>query len=108
MTIGSHSAGHRPLIGLGDAEARTELAASKAAIETALGRPCDHFCCPWGKPGRDFKVERDPEVARGLGYRSFLTTKYGAMRPGESPFAIRRVGLIARFGSYQLRYFLSL
>ena len=108
MTIGSHSAGHRPLIGLGDAEARTELAASKAAIETALGRPCDHFCCPWGKPGRDFKVERDPEVARGLGYRSFLTTKYGAMRPGESPFAIRRVCLIARFGSYQLRYFLSL
>ncbi len=108
MTIGSHSAGHRPLIGLDDAEARRELAVSKAAIEAALGRPCDHFCCPWGKPGRDFKVERDPVVARDLGYRSFLTTKYGAMAPGDSPFAIRRVGLIARFGTYQLRYFLSL
>jgi glycosyltransferase involved in cell wall biosynthesis/peptidoglycan/xylan/chitin deacetylase (PgdA/CDA1 family) len=108
MTIGSHSAGHRRLIGLDDAGARDELALSKAAIEAALGRRCDHFCCPWGKPGRDFQVGRDPELARALGYRSFLTTKYGAMRPGESPFAIRRVGLVARFGTYQLRYFLSL
>ncbi len=108
MTIGSHSARHRPLIRLDDADARAELAESKAAIEAALGRPCDHFCCPWGKPGRDFRIDRDPETARALGYRSFLTTKYGAMTPGDSPFAIRRVSLIARFGTYQLRYFLSL
>jgi glycosyltransferase involved in cell wall biosynthesis/peptidoglycan/xylan/chitin deacetylase (PgdA/CDA1 family) len=108
MTIGSHSASHRPLIKLGDAEARDELAVSKAAIEAALGRSCDHFCCPWGKPDRDFKTGRDPETARALGYRSFLTTKYGSMHPGDSPFAIRRVGLVARFGVYQLRYFLSL
>jgi len=108
MTIGSHSASHRLFIRMDDAEAREELRRSKAEIEAALGTSCDHFCCPWGKPGRDFKTEREPVVAKELGYRSFLTTKYGAMQPGESPFAIRRVGLVARFGTYQLRYFLSL
>ncbi|MEI6986181.1 MAG: glycosyltransferase [Rhodospirillaceae bacterium] len=108
MTIGSHSANHRKFITLDDAEAREELQRSKAEIEAALGQPCDHFCCPWGKPNRDFMVERDPVFARELGYRSFLTTKYGHMAQGDSPFAIRRVGLIARFGCYQLRYFLSL
>ncbi|MEI8393231.1 MAG: glycosyltransferase [Rhodospirillaceae bacterium] len=108
MTIGSHSAGHRKFITLDDDEARDQLQRSKAAIEAVTGRPCDHFACPWGKPGRDFKEDRDPALARALGYRSFLTTKYGAMAGGGSPFAIRRVGLLARFGTYQLRYFLSL
>ena len=108
MTIGSHSASHRPFIGLSDAEAFEELRGSKAAIEAALGIRCDHFCCPWGKPERDFKVARETANAKALGYRSFLTTKYGAMSPGDSPYAIRRVGILARFGTYQLQHFLSL
>ncbi len=108
MTIGSHSASHRPFISLSDHEAYEELRRSKAAIEAALGTRCDHFCCPWGKPDRDFKTSREIANAKALGYRSFLTTKYGSMAPGDSPYAIRRVGLLARFGTYQLRHFLSL
>ena len=108
MTIGSHSASHRPFISLPDDVAYEELRRSKAEIEAALGISCDHFCCPWGKPDRDFKTERETANAKALGYRSFLTTKYGAMAPGDSPYAIRRVGILARFGTYQLRHFLSL
>ena len=108
MTIGSHSASHRKFITLDDQQAEEELRRSKTEIEAALGVPCHHFACPWGKPGRDFRIERDPVLAQRLGYRSFLTTRYGAATPGDSPFAIRRVGLLARFGTYQLRYFLSL
>ncbi len=108
MTIGSHSASHRPFISLSDHEAYEELRRSKAAIEAALGIRCDHFCCPWGKPDRDFKTERETANAKALGYRSFLTTKYGSMAPGDSPYAIRRVGILARFGTYQLKHFLSL
>ena len=108
MTLGSHSASHRPFISLTDEEAYEELRRSKAEIEAALGIDCAHFCCPWGKPDRDFKSERETANARALGYRSFLTTKYGAMAPGDSPYAIRRVGIVARFGTYQLRHFLSL
>lgn len=108
MTVGSHSATHRPFISLTDDEAYEELRRSKAEIEAALGIRCDHFCCPWGKPDRDFKTERETANAKALGYRSFLTTKYGSMKPGDSPYAIRRVGILARFGTYQLRHFLSL
>jgi glycosyltransferase involved in cell wall biosynthesis/peptidoglycan/xylan/chitin deacetylase (PgdA/CDA1 family) len=110
FTIGSHTVGHRRLVTLGDDEAEAELAGSKADIEAALGVACHHFCCPWGKPGRDFRLDRDPDLAARLGYRSFLTTKWGAMGGGDphSPFAIRRVGLVARYGLAQLRHFLSL
>ena len=108
MTIGSHSASHRPFISLPDDVAYDELRRSKAEIEAALGISCDHFCCPWGKPDRDFKTEREIANAKALGYRSFLTTNSGAMAPGDSPYAIRRVGILARFGTYQLRHFLSL
>ncbi|CAK0766077.1 Chitooligosaccharide deacetylase [Azospirillaceae bacterium] len=108
MTIGSHSARHRRFVTLSDEEAEQELSASKKRIEERLGVPCAHFCCPWGKPGRDFVVERDPILAQRLGYRSFLTTKWGHMSGGESPYAIRRVGLLARYGLAQLHYFLSM
>ncbi|MEI6413872.1 MAG: glycosyltransferase [Pseudomonadota bacterium] len=109
VTIGSHSASHqRRLIELNEAEVEWELATSKARIEAMLGRPCDHFCCPWGKPGRDFQVDRDPILAARLGYRSFLTTRWGAVELGDSPFAIRRVGLVAGWDLAQIRYFLSL
>ncbi|CAK0741885.1 Chitooligosaccharide deacetylase (modular protein) [uncultured Gammaproteobacteria bacterium] len=108
VTIGSHSAGHRKFITLSGAEVEDELHRSKQAIERELGIECRHFCCPWGKPERDFVVERDPVLARKLGYRSFLTTSWGGMFGGESPFAIRRTGLVARFGAYQVRHALSL
>ncbi|CAK0769259.1 hypothetical protein CCP3SC15_30001 [Gammaproteobacteria bacterium] len=108
FTIGSHSANHRHFIELSATEVEHELSASKAQIEQALGQPCHHFCCPWGKPGRDFKPERDPALAAQLGYRSFLTTRWGSVEASDSPFSIRRVGLVARYGLSQLRYFLSL
>ncbi|CAK0773936.1 hypothetical protein CCP3SC1_720002 [Gammaproteobacteria bacterium] len=109
VTIGSHGVNHqRRFIELGTTEVESELADSKARIEAALGQPCHHFCCPWGKPGRDFQTNRDPALAARLGYRSFLTTLWGAMATGDSPFAIRRVGLLAGWDLAQLRYFLSL
>jgi|GEM_PF-354774 len=108
VTLGSHTANHRKLIELSVEEVKNELKISKDQIEKAIGRSCDHFCCPWGKPNRDFKADRDPELARQLGYRSFLTTYWGAVKTGDSPFSIRRVGIVAKYGLAQLRYFLSL
>ncbi len=108
FTVGSHSVNHRRFITLADDVARYELAESKRKIEQELGQACHHFCCPWGKPGRDFVTERDPVIAQEIGYRSFLTTRWGAVGVGDSPFAIRRVGLVAKHGLAQLRYFLSL
>ncbi|CAK0769767.1 hypothetical protein CCP3SC1AL1_480008 [Gammaproteobacteria bacterium] len=108
VTLGSHTANHRKLIELSGEEVKNELKDSKDQIEKAIGRPCEHFCCPWGKPTRDFRTERDPELARQLGYRSFLTTHWGVVKTGDSPFSVRRVGIVAKYGLAQLRYFLSL
>src|SRR5208282_6129338 len=53
FTIGSHTHSLRRLTALPPEEAEKELTRSKREIETRLGRPCRHFCCPWGKRGWD-------------------------------------------------------
>ncbi|OSM07124.1 putative polysaccharide deacetylase [Magnetofaba australis IT-1] len=106
VTIGSHTANHVRLTDLDAAAARAELQRSKQAIETHLGVPCDHFACPWGGPGRDFDPQRHPDMAKQLGYRSFLTTVRGLNRHGDSPLAMRRDHLLANWPRHQLRYFL--
>lgn len=107
MTFGSHTENHVHLSELDAAGVKHELARSKRTIEDRLGRECRHFCCPFGRPGINFWPERDPEIARRLGYRSFLTTRRGANRTGDSPMAVRRDHLLAGWGDYQLRYFLA-
>ncbi len=108
MEIGSHTLSHTRLSTLDEAGVRDELTRSKQLIETELGRPCEHFCCPIGIPGRDFDVERDPDLARDVGYRSMLTTERGPNRAGGNPYRIRRDHVLANWGVHQLRYFLSL
>lgn len=108
MTIGSHTCAHVKLSGLDVPVVTRQLADSKAEIERRLGGECMHFACPWGVPVRDFIPDRDPIIAREAGYSSFLTTRRGMNVPGGSAFAIKRDHILAAWGNYQLRYFLSL
>ena len=107
MTIGSHTMNHARLIDLDSDKVAVELQTSKEVIEENLGRPCLHFCCPWGRPGQDFLPERDPGIAAAQGYRSFLTTVRGAMGPGSDPMGVRRDHLLANWSPRQLRYFFA-
>jgi peptidoglycan/xylan/chitin deacetylase (PgdA/CDA1 family) len=107
MVIGSHTASHVGLARLDEEALRRELAGSKQTIESQLGAPCEHFCCPFGVPGVDFNAHRDPAVASDVGYRSFATGVRGAMRPGDSPLFVRRDQLLANWGLSQVRYFLG-
>lgn len=107
MTVGSHTITHARLIALPEAEIEREMRDSKAIIERELGVPCDHFSCPWGRPSVDFVLARDPVFARRAGYRSFLTTRRGTVHRRPSPMLIDRDHVIAAWGTYQLRYFLS-
>ncbi|MBL6948695.1 MAG: polysaccharide deacetylase family protein [Rhodospirillales bacterium] len=107
MTIGSHTINHVHLLALDDGAAEAELKGSKERIEAELGRPCDHFCCPFGREGIDYAVPRHPEMAERAGYKSFLTGRRGAMGRGGSPYRIRRDHLLAGWGDYQLKYFFS-
>jgi len=107
MTIGSHTTNHVHLAQLDEAGAEAELRNSKQLIEKELGRPCEHFCCPFGRRGIDFLPHRDPEIARRVGYKSFLCGPRGAMTAGDSPMMVSRDHLLAGWENYQLRYFFS-
>ena len=104
FTFGSHTHSHPRLTSLEPAEAELELLLSKQAIEAQLGQTCRHFCCPWGKAGKDFDPALHPDMARRLGYVSFLTTEYGLNFSGDSSFAIRRIGSEPDVGPSTLRY----
>lgn len=108
MVIGSHTVHHVRLSELDEGGVMDELITSKETIEMNLGRPCMHFCSPFGIPEKDFDSKRDPILARESGYRSMLTTKRGANRTGGSPFMIKRDHLLANWSIHQLRYFFSL
>lgn len=108
MLVGSHSLTHVNLIELGYEDIVKEMRDSKLKIEQELGQPCHHFCCPWGIPEVNFLADREPAIAKEIGYSSFLTNRRGAMHRGESPYLIRRDHTVASWGNYQLRYFLSL
>jgi peptidoglycan/xylan/chitin deacetylase (PgdA/CDA1 family) len=107
MTVGSHTVNHRILSELSDEEVERELRSSKQTIERELGTPCLHFCAPRGRPGLDYDPERDPEIARRLGYRSFLSTRRGSAYRRPHPMALERDHALATWGLYQLRYFLK-
>jgi peptidoglycan/xylan/chitin deacetylase (PgdA/CDA1 family) len=106
MTIGSHTSSHVKLADLNANEVRRQLIESKKAIEEKLGTECKHFACPWGRPGKDFN-NRDVNIAKEVGYRSFLTTRRGKNQSGSSPFVLMRDHIHANWKNYQLRYFLS-
>lgn len=107
MSIGSHTMTHRTLISLSDEDVEQELKDSKAKIEEELDVECRHFCAPVGVPDEDFKVSRDPLIARKIGYKSFLTTQRGANRINGNPFHIKRDHVLASWNKQQLRYFFS-
>jgi peptidoglycan/xylan/chitin deacetylase (PgdA/CDA1 family) len=105
MTIGSHTMNHVHLADLDDEAAQLELKSSKEFIEAKLGRPCDHFCCPFGREGIDYLIDRHPKMAKKIGYKSFLTGQRGLMQKGNAEMVIKRDHLLAGWGDYQLKYF---
>lgn len=107
MTLGSHSVHHAHLAELDNVAARAELVGSKQVIEDTLGRPCDHFCCPFGVPGIDFDPTRHPAMAKEAGYKSFLTTRRGANIAGANPFAIKRDHMLANASLNEVQFFLG-
>ncbi|MBG0562637.1 polysaccharide deacetylase family protein [Actinoplanes aureus] len=92
FAFGSHTVTHHRLADQDDETAAREIVDSKREIEDQLGVEVRDFAAPYGNPAVDF-LDRDVEVAREAGYRSFATTLRPAMRPGDSPMFIHRQGL---------------
>jgi peptidoglycan/xylan/chitin deacetylase (PgdA/CDA1 family) len=103
--IGSHTVHHARLADISLAEAEQELTGSKLEIERETGGPCDHFCSPFGIPGRDFRMHEHPQLAKKLGYRSFSTTQRGLNRVEDPSLILNRDHMLANWGPAQIRYF---
>jgi hypothetical protein len=79
MQIGAHTVSHPILARLPDAEARREIAESRADLQALLGRPVTLFAYPNGKPGADY-LARDAATVRELGFAAAVSTVAGAAR----------------------------
>ena len=107
ITIGSHSVSHRRLSRLTEDEVKLELSSSKNKIEDNIGRPCIHFCAPYGIPVSDFNLLKHGGLADDIGYRSFATGSRGINKLGDSPLELKRDHLLASWSNSQLRYFFA-
>lgn len=81
--VGSHTVTHARLSTLDEGGVRAELADSRAALSALVGRPVDHFACPWGVAGADFDARHTPALAAACGYRTFFTTRRDRARSAE-------------------------
>jgi peptidoglycan/xylan/chitin deacetylase (PgdA/CDA1 family) len=87
--IGCHSATHRFLPHLDDAELRAEVVDAKARLEDTIGWPVEHFSCPGGRWDR--RVE---ETVRGAGYRTMATSRTATNAPSSNRFRLGRVAIL--------------
>ncbi|MDI4631697.1 polysaccharide deacetylase family protein [Pelomonas sp. V22] len=77
MLIGAHTMNHPILARLSEAEAETEIAEGRDALEQLIGEPVRHFAYPNGKPVQDYDAASVAIVKR-LGFDSAVSTAWGA------------------------------
>ena len=90
VDIGVHSATHRHLPQLTDAELRREVVMSRRVIERETGVRPDFFSYPYG-----LWDERVRAAVRAAFYRGAVTVDPGLNRAGADPWALRRVTIPA-------------
>ncbi len=97
VTIGAHTLRHMALAKLPAAEAQVEIARSVGRVEEELGRPCRHFCYPYGDRGS--ADEREFEIVRRLGLATAVTTRKGLIgaQAAHQMAALPRVSLNGNF-----------
>lgn len=90
VTLGVHSATHRSLPTLEEAELEREVVASRTSVHHATGTWPEFFAYPYGH--WDARVRA---VVRSAGYRAALTLDNGRNAPLSDPWSLRRVNVPA-------------
>lgn len=91
MEIGAHTVRHPILSRLNAFDARVEVQASKAYLESLLQDSVSSFAYPNGKYGKDLTL-RDVEIVRESGFDVAVTTDWGAVTTTSNSLALPRVG----------------
>jgi hypothetical protein len=85
-------------------QSHAEITGSVRRTEQELGRPCRHFCYPYGDAGS--AGEREFDIVARLGLETGVTTRKGILAAGHSLSALPRLSLN---GHYQRQpYFKAL
>lgn len=97
-SFGAHTSGHYALAKLPLERARAEMVQSRQRIEDELGRPCRHFCYPYGDEAS--AGSREFDLARDLGFATAVTMQKSLIEPRHAamPTALPRCSLN---GDYQ-------
>ncbi len=90
LGLGVHSATHRSLPTLDDAELHREVVRSRDVISRRTGVSPEFFAYPYGR--WDDRVRR---AVRSAGYRGAVTVDYGHNTAAADPWALRRVNVPA-------------
>ncbi|HYT05043.1 MAG TPA: polysaccharide deacetylase family protein [Gemmatimonadales bacterium] len=98
MDIGVHSATHRRLPRLTDAELQREVITSRQVIQRETGVAPDFFAYPYG-----MWDERVKAAVRAAGYRAAVTVEPGLNGTGADPWALRRVTIPANISQPAFR-----
>jgi peptidoglycan/xylan/chitin deacetylase (PgdA/CDA1 family) len=91
VTIGAHTMSHMALAKLSASAAHAEIVGSIKRTEHELGRPCRHFCYPYG--GADSAGQREFDIVARLGLETGVTTRKGVLGSKSSLFALPRLSL---------------
>jgi peptidoglycan/xylan/chitin deacetylase (PgdA/CDA1 family) len=98
VTIGAHTITHCNLARQTEEIASHEMAASRARIESALGRPVLHLAYPYGD-----KIAAGPRefaLAQSAGFKTAVTTRPGMIFP-ESAAHLTALQRVSLNGNYQ-------
>ncbi len=87
--VGAHTLSHSRLTRLNEENQRREIRESKARIEEHLGRPVRAFAYPFGS-ALDYD-ETSVRLVREAGFAYAVSNRYGLVRPGGAPWALRRI-----------------
>lgn len=98
VTIGAHSISHCNLAKQAEGIAAHEMAASRARIEQALGRPVQHFAYPYGD--REAAGAREFALAAAAGFKTAVTTRPG-MLFAENAGHMTALPRVSLNGNYQ-------
>lgn len=89
MVIGAHTVDHVNLNAMSSQVAKTEIDASKSALEHLLGHPVTDFAYPYG----DFNDSVVSLVAQA-GFRDAVTMNYGTVQCGSQRFVFHRTRVV--------------
>jgi peptidoglycan/xylan/chitin deacetylase (PgdA/CDA1 family) len=97
--IGSHGVEHTDLTAVDAQRCDEELCRSKAAIETALSKPCRYFAYTWGR----YHAALQQRV-KAAGYQAAASGLHGPLTAASDRFALPRIDVRA---DYELEDFIA-